>query len=155
MVASCASATTFDQAQLEADLPAAVSPENPSDVADASCPEDIPRGIDLEVTCSATLGDDPITVVAQQVDNDGAVSLSVVEELIELDAIEAGVAGRFATDLGLDTALRCSGSRLRVLDEGISLECSSQTEFDDTELPAERPFTVTVAADGTYEIQLQ
>ena len=154
MAASCASATTLDRAQLEADVPAAVSPTTPGDVTAVSCPEEIPRGIDLEVICRAKLGDDSITVLVQQLDNDGALSLTVVEELIELDGIETGVAVRFAADLALDTDLRCEGSRLRVLGSGLTLQCSSATDFTDPELPAERPFTVTVAADGTYEVRL-
>lgn len=155
LVAGCADDPSIDLGAFEADLPAAVVPEDPAVVGDVVCAEPVPEVIAQSLVCTATLHGVAITVDATvEVDEAGeAVATTVVREpLLELGSIEAEARQRLETDLGIGVEVACPGVVI-VFEVDVAVDCTAThdgrpIDFVARIVDGDGNFTLTVAPEA-------
>ena len=146
--AGCAPANGLDVAALEASLSISLLPEYPGLVNAVDCPEPLdPVAGDL-VSCQAMIGIDPAGIELVFGQEQGVASATITDRLVNATQIEQLVAQRFVDDLALTTTVRCE-QPVRVISIDGSVQC---TAIDHRGV--ERGLSITVAADGTLDVDL-
>lgn len=131
---------------LERQLPALIAPQAPSVVAQVSCPGGVPDDEGAVTRCRASV--DGVAVEVQVTRRGGVAAVRLDRALLVLDDVEATVAGRLTSDLGVAVVVRCDGARVRVAAEGVVLRC---TGTDSSK--RERPLEVSADASGALSVR--
>ncbi|NNE74118.1 MAG: hypothetical protein HKN26_10670, partial [Acidimicrobiales bacterium] len=85
----------------------------------------------LIVRCTARLGADQVTVEIEQIDDDGQLSFTTVEPLIDMDDIEAQAAARMNEDLVDTFTVDCGVPRYQVLVVERVFRCTADGDDDE------------------------
>ena len=148
-LAACGSSDDLDVADLVDRLPSIIAPDQPGTVTDVVCPDAIARGEGEVDFCQARLSGDPITITITQVDDDGAVSVSIDAVPLVVESLADDLAARLTDDLQRPVTVSCDGPRLIVPVAGDVLACRMTDET------GTQPVTVTLLdAAGAYEVRL-
>jgi hypothetical protein len=131
---------------LERQIPALVAPQAPSVVTDVVCPDGVPDDDGAITRCRAWV--DGVAVEVQVTRRDGVAAVRLDRALLVLDDVEATVAGRLTSDLGVAIVVRCEGARVRAASDGLALRCSGTDPSK-----RERPIEVAVDASGSLSVR--
>jgi hypothetical protein len=137
------------------------------------CPDGIAARAGATFTCTGTVDGQPVTWWVHQVDDRGALTVTV-DRLLRLDALEQGVAAEVAADLRTPVTVECGPAGRTVLRNtpGQEIDCTATTTHPATtgatrtsagrsgarttaEPARTLPMTVTVDEDGVAAYRLR
>ena len=144
---ACADDPSLELASLVDGLPVALLAAEPTAIADVECTEPVAEIIAQELSCTALLHEQPITIDVV-VDETGAATSTIRETLFDLAPVEIDLAARLVDDLGIHVAVECPGTVI-VLFVGEQFVCTAM--HDDRPLV----FTVEIVdGDGNWTVDL-
>jgi hypothetical protein len=151
VVAACGEADEVDADGLARAVPVALLEDHPELVTDVVCPEPIERGAGITITCAAQVGGTPVELDVTQIDDDGAVRVTLDRTLLDVEELSAAIAQRLSDDVGVPTAVVCAEPVVRVLTVGDTIACDATDPDDRT-----RTFVATILDEaGNYELVLE
>ncbi len=112
----------FDMTTLEAAIPEAIVPDDPSVVTDVSCPQ-LPTSEPTTTMCTALVGGRAIEINAN-ITADGLVEISTDAVLLDISGVASEAGHRLSDDLGIDSSVSCPGS-VRVVAVGDTITCEA------------------------------
>ncbi len=137
----------FDVGTLEASIPVALVPDDPSVVTGVSCPQ-LATSAATTSACTALVAGEEIEIVAT-ISAEGLVSVSTDAILLDVAGVASEASRRLSKDLGVESEVSCPGS-VRVIAAGDSFSCQATDPAGPT-----HDITITVLdSTGTWSMEL-
>lgn len=126
LLAACAEPAppTLADGSLEAAVPGAVWPDDPSLVSGVDCPALDPALVAQSTTCTAMVGAAGVTLDVV-IDDLGAAVIEVRESLYAADDAADGLAERLRTDLGISAVQASCRPAVVLAEPGTTLDCTA------------------------------